>query len=254
MYSAAVVLDSILLLLPFLLHGEGSRRLGRTFANGGYWASLVRRSWRVHSQQQVRSVQRRGQRREKTMLTKRSRNARKANRTHHLRRRNEEREYRRWRKGGGNGGHAHHVKAVERSAVIGGARGQSARVSRQAVEGWERGSALGVWVSFERSVPGDAALLVARFSSSLPFRFSHSCGFRPACAHSRRFRFLGRTFHSSRFFRERSPVKEEREREGEIDIARKKGEKEREIVCGFSTARFFALETSMLIVSPQCPR
>lgn len=56
---------------------------------------------------------------------------------------------------------------LECSAIGGWPRGQSARASRNAAERWGPGSASGVWVSFERSVPGDAKL-AARFSSGLP--------------------------------------------------------------------------------------
>lgn len=60
-------------------------------------------------------------------------------------------------------------------------RRQSGRVSLREAAWWGRGGVSGVWVSFERSVPGDATL-VARFSFTLPV--FHCSRFPAACAYT----------------------------------------------------------------------
>lgn len=92
--------------------------------------------------------------------------------------------------GGARGGRGDEApptnSAVECDAVGVAARRQSGRVSLREAAWWGRGGVSGVWVSFERSVPGDATL-VARFSFTLPV--FHRSRFPAACVYTTRCRF-----------------------------------------------------------------
>lgn len=91
--------------------------------------------------------------------------------------------------GGARGGRGDEApptnSAVECDAVGVAARRQSGRVSLREAAWWGRGGVSGVWVSFERSVPGDATL-VARFSFTLPVfhrsRFPAACVYTTRCS------------------------------------------------------------------------
>lgn len=115
--------------------------------------------------------------------------------------------------GGARGGRGDEApptnSAVECDAVGVAARRQSGRVSLREAAWWGRGGVSGVWVSFERSVPGDATL-VARFSFTLPV--FHRSRFPAACVYTTRCRFRSIRRFRSPFRRARNTRRSSRNR------------------------------------------
>lgn len=141
--------------------------------------------------------------------------------------------------GGARGGRGDEApptnSAVECDAVGVAARRQSGRVSLREAAWWGRGGVSGVWVSFERSVPGDATL-VARFSFTLPV--FHRSRFPAACVYTTRCRFRSIRRFRSPFRRARNTRRSSRNRRGNgpraIFSSRESGGENRMARDGFS--------------------